>query len=206
MTEKYSLKQSADKKLSKNFTVKEFACKDKSDTVYIDTALVSLLQRLRSILKKPITINSAYRTKAYNEKIGGAKSSYHCKGQAADIVCSGKTILQIARTLEALGAKGIIMYTKSNFVHTDTRSRKYFAKDNGNPEEVSTFFNTVTKNSTQNQIKEVQERLKAKGFYKGKIDGIWGAQTEYALKSFQKKNKLSTDGICGAESWGKLYI
>ena len=58
MTEKYSLKQSADKKLSKNFTVKEFACKDKSDTVYIDTALVSLLQRLRSILKKPITLEN----------------------------------------------------------------------------------------------------------------------------------------------------
>ena len=56
MVNEFSLKQSADLKLSTNFKVKEFACKDNSDKVLIDANLVDKLQKLRDYLGKPITI------------------------------------------------------------------------------------------------------------------------------------------------------
>lgn len=46
------------KKLSANFTVREFACKDGSNTVKVDYELVCILQKIREVTGKPITINS----------------------------------------------------------------------------------------------------------------------------------------------------
>lgn len=40
----YSLKTDGSKNLSTNFKIKEFACKDGSDTVLIDSDLVKVLQ------------------------------------------------------------------------------------------------------------------------------------------------------------------
>jgi hypothetical protein len=44
-----------------------------------------ILQPLRDWYKKPIKINSGYRSPALNTLIGGATSSQHLFGQAADI-------------------------------------------------------------------------------------------------------------------------
>ena len=73
------------KKLSANFRVGEFACKDGSDIVPIDAELVGVLQDVRDHFKVPVAINSAYRTPAYNRKVGGAPASQHIRGTAADI-------------------------------------------------------------------------------------------------------------------------
>lgn len=85
----YSLKSVGNTKLSTNFAVKEFGCKDGSDIILIDTDVVDVLQKIRDHFVKICLINSAYRTTTYNAKVGGAKASYHTKGQAADIVING---------------------------------------------------------------------------------------------------------------------
>ena len=43
------------------------------------------LNSLREELGQPIIVNSAFRTDAVNEQVGGAKCSYHKDGRAADI-------------------------------------------------------------------------------------------------------------------------
>lgn len=85
MVKTYSVKNQGNVKLSANFTVKEFACKDGSDSVLVDTALVEVLQKIRDYFGKPVIINSAYRTPEHNRKVGGSSGSYHVKGMAADI-------------------------------------------------------------------------------------------------------------------------
>ncbi|WP_373723133.1 YcbK family protein [Bacteroides heparinolyticus] len=125
----YSLATDGNTYLSTNFKVKEFKCNDGSDTILIDSDLVTYLQKIRNWAGKAVTINSGYRTASYNQSIGGATNSYHVKGQAADIVVSGKTPLEVARKAEELGMKGIIKY--GSFVHVDTRTTKYFSKDGG---------------------------------------------------------------------------
>lgn len=133
----YSLARNGETYLSANFKVREFRCKDGSDTILIDSNLVSYLQKIRDWAGGAVTINSGYRTASYNQQVGGATGSYHVKGQAADIVVSGKTPLEVARKAESLGMKGIIKY--SNFVHVDTRTTKYFS-NNGGSSSCSTFY------------------------------------------------------------------
>lgn len=140
IVKEYSLARDGEMQISKNFKVKEFRCKDGSDKILIDTDfVVNKLQKIRDHFNAPITINSAYRTESYNKKVGGAKSSYHMKGQAFDIVVSGHTPLEVARFAESIGVPGIIQY--NTFVHVDSRHTRYWARnDNGKVIVKSTFI------------------------------------------------------------------
>lgn len=131
IVKEYSLARDGEMQIAKNFKVKEFRCKDGSDKILIDTDfVVNKLQKIRDHFGAPITINSAYRTEIYNKKVGGAKSSYHMKGQAFDIVVKGHTPLEVARFAQSIGITGIIQY--NTFVHVDSRATKYWARnDNG---------------------------------------------------------------------------
>lgn len=135
----YSKGKDGNLSLSANFKVKEFACKDGSDTILIDVDFVrNCLQKIREHFGAPVTINSAYRTSAYNTKVGGAKSSYHMKGQAFDIVVKGHTPNEVAKHAQALGINGIIQY--NTFVHVDSRATKYWARNNnGKITKLNTF-------------------------------------------------------------------
>lgn len=127
----YSLKADGEKQISRNFKVKECRCKDGSDKILIDVDFVQdMLQEIRGHFGAPVTINSAYRTASYNVKVGGAKASYHVKGQAFDIVVKGHTPKEVAQYAQRMGINGIIQY--NGFVHVDSRPTRYWARnDNG---------------------------------------------------------------------------
>lgn len=129
----YSKSTQGNSYIRSNFKVKEFACKDGSDLIRIDEKMVNFLQKAREHFGVPIVITSAYRTEEYNKKVGGAKNSYHIKGQAADHHAKGKVDLwELARFYERIGCKGIIIYPNFGFVHIDMREKQYFAVDYGN--------------------------------------------------------------------------
>ena len=58
---------------------------------------------------------------------------------------------------------------------------------------------------TGDAVKALQEKLNAKGFDSGNVDGIFGAKTYAAVTAFQKANSLGVDGIAGKLTWAKLY-
>lgn len=58
---------------------------------------------------------------------------------------------------------------------------------------------------TGDAVKTLQEKLNAKGFHSGNVDGIFGAKTYAAVTAFQKANSLGVDGIVGKLTWAKLY-
>ena len=58
--------------------------------------------------------------------------------------------------------------------------------------------------SKGNEVKEVQRRLKAWGYYNGTADGVFGAGTKNAVIAFQKKNGLTADGVVGASTYKAL--
>ena len=60
--------------------------------------------------------------------------------------------------------------------------------------------------ATASQNKQIQQKLKDLGYYKGKIDGIIGKQSIAAIKSFQRDNGLKVDGIFGPKTASKLKI
>ncbi|MBR1925536.1 MAG: spore cortex-lytic enzyme [Clostridia bacterium] len=57
---------------------------------------------------------------------------------------------------------------------------------------------------TTSQVKTVQTKLKNWGYYTGAVDGIYGSKTKAAVKNFQKKNKLTADGIVGPKTAAAL--
>jgi hypothetical protein len=79
----------------KHFKIEEFRCKDGSVTpeeaVKNITSLVdNVLDPARERYGAGIHINSGYRSKAYNQKIKGARNSQHCceNGSAAADICA----------------------------------------------------------------------------------------------------------------------
>jgi hypothetical protein len=120
----YSKSKDGSKKLSANFKVREFACSDGSDPIFIAPELVNILQKIRDHFGKPVNINSAYRTPAKNKAVGGATHSQHLYGIAADISIPGispKTVAAYAETLLP-NTGGIGIY--KTFTHIDVRRTK----------------------------------------------------------------------------------
>ena len=127
----YSLKADGSRRLAPSFTVREFRCRDGSDVVMIDESLVVLLQCIREHFGKPITITSGYRTAAHNKSVGGAKSSQHLLGRAADIQVQGVSVEDVAAYAESLmpawggvGRYPVKAGRAKGWVHVDTRPNK----------------------------------------------------------------------------------
>ncbi|SFO12410.1 Peptidase M15 [Capnocytophaga haemolytica] len=120
--------------LTKDFTLEEFACHDKArtpvPTQYVANVkrVAQSLQVLRDYLKKPIVINSGYRTEEHNKAVGGSPNSQHKVGKAADICVEGMTPYQLHQTIERLIAEGKMQQgglgLYNNFVHYDIRGVK----------------------------------------------------------------------------------
>jgi peptidoglycan hydrolase-like protein with peptidoglycan-binding domain len=64
---------------------------------------------------------------------------------------------------------------------------------------------TLREGSSGDDVKSVQSRLKALGYYTGTVDGNYGTGTMAAVASFQLRNNLSADGVAGKRTYKKLY-
>ncbi len=205
----YNKSKNGNTYLSTNFKISEFACKDGTDKILIDTEMIFILQKIRELAGKAVTINSAYRTSSYNAKVGGSSTSYHMYGRAFDIKSAGLGIDNICKIANTLGVKGIIKY--STFVHIDSRASKYHY-DNVNKKSITygtysiPFAGTNIKSgSKSNDVGVVQFKLNSLGYNCGTVDGICGTKTVSAIKTFQKAKGLTVDGICGKNTWGRLF-
>ncbi|WP_270180572.1 spore cortex-lytic enzyme [Alkalihalobacillus sp. CinArs1] len=71
--------------------------------------------------------------------------------------------------------------------------------------EADAFSNQVIqKGATGDDVIELQARLQYIGFYKGKIDGVFGWGTYWAVRNFQHEFGLTVDGLVGSEMKAKL--
>lgn len=120
----YSKAKDGGKKLSGNFKVSEFACRDGSDAVLVAPRLVMVLQTIRDHFGSAVTISSGYRTPQYNTKVGGVAHSQHCYGTASDIVVKGQKPADVAayarKIMPDWGGVGIY----NTFTHIDVREAK----------------------------------------------------------------------------------
>ena len=209
---KYSLQKDADKSITPHFKVREFARWDNTkakakycgDTVYIDTDLVAILQRIRDHFGKSVTITSAYRPEGYNAAIGGSSSSYHCSGQAADIVIAGVLPLEVAKYAESIGVKGIGCYNDQKFNHIDTRSNKFYWY-NASVTATSSFGGTTASANSENTIEQIQRTLNERYDAGLSVDGIYGSKTRKAfVKGLQiELNKQYNAGLMVDGIWGE---
>ena len=60
--------------------------------------------------------------------------------------------------------------------------------------------------SRGNEVRQIQTRLKELGYNPGTIEGIYGTNTQNAVKAFQRDKGLSVDGIAGPKTLKALGI
>ena len=86
-------------------------------------AVVKVADEARHRIGRPLRINSAYRSPAYNRAISGASKSVHVQGGALDLSGSPATLHKILTQMRAEGLfrGGIGRY--KTFTHVDVRGR-----------------------------------------------------------------------------------
>ena len=212
MIQIYSMKNDAEFLLAPHFQVREFACKDGTDTVIISGELVPVLEKIRTAFDRSVIVLHGYHSVEYDKQIGGNGKSYYTKGMAADIAVSGvnpATVAYYAQSL--LGRNGGIVCVcdpKSAYVHLDMRSSKLRAVKafaNSAYERIyGNLFPSITKGNGGQSVVVLQRLLTAHGYDCGTVDGICGFQMRQAIKEFQQSVDLDDDGICGPMTWEKI--
>lgn len=59
-------------------------------------------------------------------------------------------------------------------------------------------------NSRGSQVVQLQKELKAAGMAVGRADGVFGKNTQKAVKQYQARYRLGVDGVVGPKTWNKL--
>lgn len=101
-------------RIGKNFTLEELtrsatAARKGIPNVVTSAAIIQLqllcihvLDPLRALVG-PVQVLSGYRSLAVNTAVGGARTSQHLTGNAADIIVPGMTVAQVVRKIRTSG-------------------------------------------------------------------------------------------------------
>jgi peptidoglycan hydrolase-like protein with peptidoglycan-binding domain len=121
-----------------------------------------------------------------------------------------KNKLLVIGISSAIGIIAIILIIKK--VKQNSEAKRYVENlTKGNTSNTSSSSNsnvsssgTLKKGSKGNSVKELQTTLSKLGYTVGTIDGIFGTGTETAVKTFQKANNLTPDGVVGSNTLNAL--
>jgi peptidoglycan hydrolase-like protein with peptidoglycan-binding domain len=123
----------------------------------------------------------------------------------------GGRVRAIQYLLDAHGAKlkvdGVFGTATENAVKAFQKKVKVTVDGKVGPQTWPKLIITVKKGSSGNAVSAVQWQLRNEyGFTKLAVDGKFGTATQAAVKSFQKKYKLTQDGIVGQKTWMALEV
>ena len=100
--------------LTKNFSLEELTISQEaarnglrnrpaqSQLAALKALCENILQPLRDRVKRPVVVTSGFRSTTVNRRVGGAPSSQHCKGQAADITVPGMKTAEVVALIRAM--------------------------------------------------------------------------------------------------------
>lgn len=154
--------------LTKHFTLPEFVRSSKAVELGLDNTpapellprlvmLAEMLERIRSTVGVPVIVTSGYRSPRVNIAVGGATSSDHTQGHAADIVAPRfGTPTQLATLLAPLvSVLGIGQLILEGFVGKDGRRRQWVHVSTHVPERSINRVITITDSGTHVGIVEL---------------------------------------------------
>ena len=135
---------------------------------------------------------------------------------SVDGIFSQSTARAVSQFQEAAGlaADGIVGQDTWNRLFPQTPSAIENPIDNApvtadnseiNPQVQSTNnFPVLRRRMRGPAVRDLQERLRAKGFLRVSADGVFGPETQAAVKAAQRQYQLPADGIVGRATWEAL--
>jgi uncharacterized protein YcbK (DUF882 family) len=86
--------------------------------------LMAVLELVRMHFNAPVTVTSSYRCEKHNAAVGGAKSSKHLLGIAADIKVKGFEPEMVYQYLDSVFPEHYGIGVYDTFTHVDVRALK----------------------------------------------------------------------------------
>ena len=87
-------------------------------------AICKRAEALREYLGEPLIVTSGFRTKAWNDRVGGAKGSLHLTARALDLTCRSVSAKEMHTAYLALIKAGKVpdggLGLYKNWIHIDT--------------------------------------------------------------------------------------
>ncbi len=178
--------------------VKEFRGSSNSPTLWTTTAAMEAWNLTRRRYGKGIYVGYAFKRIWEG---GHGTASQHYAGVSFDV---GQNVsyserVKIRNAAVATGAWGYVepISMTPTWVHFD---RRYGTPACGG----TSGYPTVRRGSKNTYVLVLQDALNALGYSTYTLDGAFGANTENALKAFQRAVSLTADGICGCNTWKKI--
>ena len=197
--ETYTRSESAPMPYNTNgtLTVREFRGSSKSNILWTTKRTMQSWNSQRYIFGAPIPVGFAFR-RPYEG--GHSFLSQHYAGVAFDV---GQTLSVTRRRAlwNSSNSSGVWSYVEP-FALTPTWV--HFDKRFGSPACSSGGFPLIKRGSKSNYVLIAQDDLNTLGYGTGGLDGIFGAQTETAVRAYQSQVGLTADGIVGCNTWRSL--
>ncbi len=183
--------------VNRTLKVKEFRGSSKSNILWTDKRTMQAWNSQRYIYGAPIYVGFAFK-RPYEG--GHGNQSQHYAGTAFDV---GQNLTNNQRTVLRNSAKnsGVWGYVEPvtlspTWVHFDRRFGIPACSAGGYP--------LIRQGSRGNYVCIAQDDLNTLGYRTGGLDGVFGAQTNTAVRNYQKARGLSVDGIIGCNTWRSL--
>ena len=178
-------------------TVREFRGSSNSNILWTTKRTMQAWNSQRYIFGGPIPVGFAFK-RPYEG--GHGNQSQHYAGVAFD---TGQTLSATRRRAlwNSANSSGVWSYVEPISL---TPTWVHFDKRFGTPACSSGGFPTVKRGSISNYVLVAQDDLNTLGYRTGGLDGIFGAQTENAVRAYQSQVGLSVDGIVGCNTWRAL--
>ena len=182
---------------NRTLKVREFRGSSRSNTLWTDKRTMQAWNSQRYIYGAPIYVGFAFK-RPYEG--GHGNQSQHYAGTAFDV---GQNLTNAQRAVLRNSAvnSGLWGYVEPvsispTWVHFDRRFGTPACSTGGYP--------TLRRGSRGNYVCIAQDDLNTLGFRTGGLDGVFGEQTENAVRRYQTSRGLSSDGIIGCNTWRSL--
>jgi len=182
---------------NRTLVVREFRGSSKSNILWTDKRTMQAWNSQRYIYGAPIYVGFAFK-RPYEG--GHGNQSQHYAGTAFDV---GQNLTNSQRTVLRNSAinSGVWSYVEPvslspTWVHFDRRF--------GTPACPTGGYPVIRRGSRGNYVCIAQDDLNTLGYKTGGLDGVFGEQTENAVRRYQQSRGLSADGIIGCNTWRSL--
>ena len=181
----------------RTLTVKEFRGSSNSNLLWTEKRAMLAWNSQRYIYGKPIKVGYAFRRPWEG---GHSTLSQHYAGLAFDV---GLTLTTTERNnlYNSAVNSGVWTYVEPQIL---TPTWIHFDKRRGNPACSTGGYPQIQMGSRGAYVMIAQDDLNTLGYKTGGLDGIFGSNTQTAVKSYQQNKGLAVDGIIGCNTWRSL--